>query len=321
MKKILSIDGGGIRGILPAMMLCELERRTGKPVAEQFDVFVGTSTGAILALGLLVPDGKQPRYSANDILRLYEQEAERMFRKSFLHRSFGLVGRFLHTQYSHKEFEQVLKVYFDSLKLSDLLKPAIVPSYDIQSRRAHFFKSTFSKLDERPPDSEIRHIIRAATAAPSYFAPAKMPNYPKSAFIDGGVFANDPGMCAYAEGLELYQEETEDFLLVSLGTGQAQREIDVTGWRAWFHYGWARSLLKVMMDGSSDSVDHQLRHMLQSEGENQRYYRFQEKLPADDSGIEQLDRVTPENLARLRKLGHQMIERQSAELDRVCKLL
>ncbi|AUD14500.1 hypothetical protein CW734_13625 [Planococcus sp. MB-3u-03] len=102
----------GHTGILPAMMLCELERRTGKPVSEQFDIFVGTSTGAILALGLLVPDGKKPRYTANDILGLYEQEAERMFRKSFLHRSFGLVGRFLHTQYSHKEFEQVLKHYF-----------------------------------------------------------------------------------------------------------------------------------------------------------------------------------------------------------------
>ncbi|MBT2581248.1 patatin-like phospholipase family protein [Planococcus sp. ISL-109] len=321
MKKILSIDGGGIRGILPAMMLCELERRTGKPVAEQFDIFVGTSTGAILALGLLVPDGKQPRYSANDILRLYEREAESMFRKSFLHRAFGLAGRFLHTQYNHREFEHVLKVYFEELKLSDLLKPAVIPSYDIHGRHAHFFKSTCSKLDERPPDSEIRHIIRAATAAPSYFAPAAMPGYPKAAFIDGGVFANDPGMCAYTEALDLYGGETEDFLLVSLGTGEAQREIDVTGLQAWFHYGWARSLLKVMMDGSSDSVDHQLSHALASEGEQQRYYRFQEKLPADDSGIEQLDRVTADNLARLRQLGKKMIDRQSDELDRLCRLL
>ncbi|RAZ69617.1 patatin-like phospholipase family protein [Planococcus maitriensis] len=321
MKKILSIDGGGIRGILPAMMLCELERRTGKPVSEQFDIFVGTSTGAILALGLLVPDGKKPRYTANDILSLYEQEAERMFRKSFLHRSFGLVGRFLHTQYSHREFEQVLKYYFNRLKLSDLLKPAVIPAYDIHSRHAHFFKSTVIDLNERQPDSEIRHIIRAATAAPSYFAPAKIPDYPKSTFIDGGVFANDPGMSAYTEGLELYGDEEEDFLLVSLGTGEAQREVEVTGWRAWFHYGWARSLLKVMMDGSSDSVDHQLRHLLKDEGIDQRYYRFQEKLPADDSGIEQLDRVTPENLARLRRVGKRMIEKQSAELDKLCRLL
>ncbi|MFP3422488.1 patatin, partial [Bacillus sp. SIMBA_161] len=88
----------------------------GKPVSEQFDIFVGTSTGAILALGLLVPDGKKPRYTANDILKLYETEAERMFRKSFLHRAFGVVGRFLHTQYSHREFEQVLKHYFQDLK-------------------------------------------------------------------------------------------------------------------------------------------------------------------------------------------------------------
>lgn len=320
MKKILSIDGGGIRGILPAMMLCELERRTGKPIAEQFDIFVGTSTGAILALGLLVPDGKKPRYSANDILKLYEKEAESMFRKSFLHRAFGLAGRFLHTQYNHREFEHVLKLYFEQLKLSDLLKPAIIPSYDIHGRRAHFFKSTFSKLDERPPDSEIRHIIRAATAAPSYFAPATIPDYAKAAFIDGGVFANDPGMCAYTEGLDMYKE-TDDFLLVSLGTGQAQREIDVTGLQAWFHYGWAHSILKVMMDGSSDSVDHQLRHVLASDGELQRYYRFQEMLPADDSGIEQLDNVTAKNLARLKQIGAKMIEQQSAELDRLCRLL
>ncbi|MFK8793985.1 patatin-like phospholipase family protein [Planococcus plakortidis] len=321
MKKILSIDGGGIRGILPAMMLCELERRTGKPVSEQFDIFVGTSTGAILALGLLVPEGKKPRYTANDILGLYETEAERMFRKSFLHRAFGVVGRFLHIQYSHREFEQVLKHYFNDLKLSDLLQPAVIPSYDIHGRNAHFFKSTVINLDDRQPDSEIRHIIRAATAAPSYFSPAQVPGYPEAAFIDGGVFANDPGLSAYTEGLELYGDEEEEFLLVSLGTGEAQREVEVTGWRAWFHYGWARSLLKVMMDGSSDSVDHQLRHLLEDEGIGQRYFRFQEKLPADDSGIEQLDRVTPENLARLRQVGQRMIDRQSAELDRLCRLL
>src|SRR5918995_672220 len=85
--KVLSIDGGGIRGIIPAMVLARLEKQTGRPIAEMFDLIAGTSTGGILALGLTLPsdDGK-PRYAAKDLLELYEKDGSRIFPRSVLRR-------------------------------------------------------------------------------------------------------------------------------------------------------------------------------------------------------------------------------------------
>jgi uncharacterized protein len=84
--KILSIDGGGIRGIIPAIVLAEIERRTGKPIADSFDMIAGTSTGGILALGLTKPHNRhpsQPQYSASDLINLYRIEGKRIFQEKF----------------------------------------------------------------------------------------------------------------------------------------------------------------------------------------------------------------------------------------------
>lgn len=78
--KILSIDGGGIRGIIPALILAEIEQRTGKPICQMFDLIAGTSTGGILALGLTRPDDTgQPAYRAEDLVRLYKTEGPVIF--------------------------------------------------------------------------------------------------------------------------------------------------------------------------------------------------------------------------------------------------
>ena len=81
-KFVLSLDGGGIRGIVPGVVLAEIERRmAGKRIAEVFDLIAGTSTGGILALGSAVPgeDGHTPRYSSQDLLKLYTDHGERLF--------------------------------------------------------------------------------------------------------------------------------------------------------------------------------------------------------------------------------------------------
>ena len=91
--RVLSIDGGGIRGIIPALMLGEIERRTNKPIAELFDLIAGTSTGGILALGLTVPgpDGK-PKYCADELVQLYKEEGPRIFHRPTWHRIRSVGG-------------------------------------------------------------------------------------------------------------------------------------------------------------------------------------------------------------------------------------
>ncbi len=106
--KVLSIDGGGIRGIIPAMILAEIEDRTGKSVAEMFDLIAGTSTGGILALGLAMPgDGGKPRYKAEDLIEFYEKEGLRIFSRPARHRIDSLEG-IAEERYPSEGIEQVL---------------------------------------------------------------------------------------------------------------------------------------------------------------------------------------------------------------------
>ncbi|MFT4314919.1 MAG: patatin-like phospholipase family protein [Wolbachia pipientis] len=110
-KYILSVDGGGIRGIIPAMILAEIEKRTRKRIAEIFDLMAGTSTGGIVVAGLCKKDERgNPQYSANDLVEFYQKYGAYIFKSSFLRRSiFSWLNC---AQYPHKNIEFVLDKYF-----------------------------------------------------------------------------------------------------------------------------------------------------------------------------------------------------------------
>src|SRR3712207_3062225 len=143
--KVLSIDGGGIRGIIPAMILAEIEDRTGGSIAEMFDLIAGTSTGGILALGLTMPgDGGKPRYRAEDLISLYEKEGHRIFSRPAGHRVDSLEG-ISEERYPSDGIEQVLAEYFEGVRLKDALTRILVTSYEIQLRIPFFFRSEKAK--------------------------------------------------------------------------------------------------------------------------------------------------------------------------------
>src|ERR1700685_3528229 len=110
--KILSIDGGGIRGIIPAIILSHIEKLLQKPIAKLFDLIAGTSTGGILALGLTKPDAKgEPQYSAADLASLYVSEGARIFSRSFWYRLLAL-NNFSDKKHPATGIEAVLEEYF-----------------------------------------------------------------------------------------------------------------------------------------------------------------------------------------------------------------
>jgi patatin-like phospholipase/acyl hydrolase len=128
--KVLSIDGGGIRGIIPAMVLAEIEERTGKPIYETFDLIAGTSTGGILALGLAVPgDGGKPRYTARELIELYEEEGSSIFSGRA-----GTIRNLFEERYPSASVEEVLERYFGEARLKDALTTVFVTGYEIQLR-------------------------------------------------------------------------------------------------------------------------------------------------------------------------------------------
>jgi len=164
---------------------------------------------------------------------------------------------------------------------------------------------------------------RATSAAPTYFEPALVV-WPegRDVLVDGGVFANNPAMCAYAEArqkLEREGREADDILLVSLGTGLYAKPFRYEEAKGWGVAGWARPVLDVIFDGVADTVDYQLRQLLPpGPGEVPRYHRFQTDLNAD---LCEMDDTSPGHLEGLQYAAAGILERQAAEVAALAKRL
>ena len=318
--KVLSIDGGGIRGIIPAMILSDIEKRTKTPIAKLFHLIAGTSTGGILALALTKPDAQgKPEYRAEKLIGFYQTEGKRIFSCSTVHK-VQAVWSLWDERYLSEGIEGVLHQYFGEARLKDAVTDVLIASYEIERRVPYFFKTTDAKTKEGC-DFSMEQVARATSAAPTYFEPLKIEIKNSTdyfALIDGGVFANNPAMCAFVEAKSIYSHE-DDFLVVSLGTGELTRTLPYEKAKHWGLAAWAKPLLSVIFDGVSDTVDYQLKRLLPPGKDGRiRYYRFQARLdkPNDD-----MDDVSPENIRSLSLLGEALIRDNDQTLDILCDQL
>src|SRR5215211_3420814 len=287
--KVLSIDGGGIRGIIPALVLAEIERRTRRPAATLFDLIAGTSTGGLLACALAKPDA----LSAERLVDLYENEGPHIFSRSIWQRirsGEGLVDE----KYDAGALDETLKRYLGDARLKDTVTEILVPAYDTEARRPVFFTSAPAREDPTM-DFPLREVARATASAPTYFQPLLLRDHP---LIDGGVFAVNPGMSALADVLR--RSPGAEVVLVSLGTGQLTRPFPWEEVKDWGLLEWARPLIDVVFDGSSDVVDYELTQVL---GER-RFFRFQTELT---TASDDLDDASERNLRALRLTGERLI--------------
>jgi predicted acylesterase/phospholipase RssA len=311
--RILAIDGGGIRGILPAMVLSDLERRTNRPIIDLFDLIVGTSTGGLVALALACPSAEgKPRHTARDIVRLYEVEGKRVFSRSVWHK-IRSVGALAEGKYPSAGIEGVLQDYFGECRLKDALADVVVPAYEIERRMPFFFKTANAKAKSYY-DYPMKNVIRAATAAPTYFEPMQVqidgPN-DYYALVDGALFASNPGMCAYVEALNRYPDH-DSVIMVSLGTGKLTRRLPYDEVKDWGAARWAQPAFALMCDGICDVVDHQLQQLLpETEDGLRQYYRFQARL---DVGNDDMDDASNTNIRVLKLLAEDMLQANRAVL-------
>jgi predicted acylesterase/phospholipase RssA len=317
--KVLSIDGGGIRGIIPAMVLAEIERRTRRPISQLFDLIAGTSTGGIVTLLLTKPNRRgRPQYSARDIVGLYEADGARIFPRSVWQRLHAM-GKPIDARYPASGLESVLSRRLGSAKLKDALTDVLITSYEIERRIPWFFRSRRAKR-RTDYDFLMRQVARAAAAAPTYFDPTQLPagvGAEAYALIDGGVFANNPAMCALVEAKTAYRD-ADDVLLVSLGTGEPIRRFPYGAARAWGLPQWTQPILSMVFHGVSATVDYQVRQLLQPRRGIERYYRFQTKLNlAHDS----MDDAGTANLRGLKLLAEELIRDRQRLLAALCRQL
>lgn len=296
--KVLSIDGGGIRGIIPAVILDAIQQRLGREPYQTFDLIAGTSTGGIITVGIGTACNNGKPYSAKQLIDLYVQNGTAIFHKNFL----TPLRELLRSKYSPAGLEAVLARFFGDTQFKSAFTPLLVSSYDLQSELPFFFKSHKICLSE-DYNWPVRDIARATSAAPTFFPPLHLIGHkhdsPHSkldyALVDGGVFVNNPSMAAYVEARKLYPPPSR-FVVVSVGTGDRQDKITYAHAKAWGLVRWAKHIVPVLMDSVSEAVDYELHSLPECT-----YYRLQvPHLPKDASDM---DNVAPENIANLQQLA------------------
>ncbi|MHB8653037.1 MAG: patatin-like phospholipase family protein [Terriglobia bacterium] len=304
--KVLSIDGGGIRGIIPAVILAELQRRLGRNLCEIFDLIAGTSTGGIIALGIGTRCNAGQPYSPDELLNLYVENGPAIFKKNL----FTPARQLLMPKYSPAALEAILATFFRDTEFKTALTPLLVSSYDLQGQLPFLFKS---HLIARKPNYNwpVTSIARATSAAPTYFPPLHLTQGAEDyALVDGGVFVNNPAMAAYAEARRIYPEFSE-FVVVAVGTGDRQDSIAYAQAKRWGLLGWAKQIVPVFMDSVSEAVDYEINLI-----PGCKYHRLQvSPLPATENAM---DNVTPENLANLQSTAKEYVATHSADLDAIC---
>lgn len=325
--RILSIDGGGIRGIIPGLVLKYIEDRTQKSISELFHMVSGTSTGGILACTLTAPVHNGKPRKCSEIVDLYRKRGKDIFEKSFW-KGFGSLGGMVDEKYNAENLEKVLMDYLGTTRLSDISQDLLVTSYDLHKRKPSFFKSWKARGEQLAPgetaaerDFYLHEVARATSAAPTYFEPAYFEKDGETLpLVDGGVFANNPAMCSLASARKLYPNRSR-FLIVSLGTGETQRTIPYEDAKDWGLIGWARPLLYILFDGVSDAVHYQL----SQEFKRQDYFRFQTDLSNDfddeNAPNDDMDDARPENIRKLEGVAEALIRRERENLNRLVNQL
>ncbi len=328
--RVLSIDGGGIRGIIPGQILANLERilqeRTKNPearLADAFDLIAGTSTGGILTCAYLCPDlKKRPRFTASQAVDLYTEWGDEIFDIPIWHK-IRSAGGLTDEKYPAEKLEGVLREYFGDLWLSDLLGPCLITAYDIKYRRARFFTQHDAKEVGR--DYLVRDIARATSAAPTYFEASliKSKSHVPHALVDGGVFANNPALCAYAEVTTKIRPKSvpSEMVILSLGTGKGTDAFHHGEAKDWGLVGWARPIIDIMMTGVAETVDYQLKQLFDAFGHGNHYVRLDADLSREPAEAKCLDNASRDNLARLRDIGQKVAEDNDKQLQAFADLL
>ena len=323
MIKILSIDGGGIRGIIPAIVLAEIERRTERPIAQPLRLdrrhVHRRHPGA--RADHSESSASAPLYTAGQLIEMYEREGARIFSRSLVHAAGRVRQPAPRRNTPRRASSRVLLDYFADSRLRAAATDVLITSYEIERSFPFFFRSAIARDSGSDYDFPARDVARATSAAPTYFAPMKLPtgtNDDHYTLIDGGVFANNPAACALVEARATHPE-ANDFLVVSLGTGELNRPLPYERTKDWGVVHWAMPVLDVVFDGVSRTVDYQLRQLLPDTAEDRkRYYRFQTTLGSQNY---RLDNTSPENIRALTVAAEKLVERESPNIENLCEEL
>jgi patatin-like phospholipase/acyl hydrolase len=274
--KILSIDGGGFRGVYAAHLLQRIETEFSVNWRRDFNLIAGTSTGAIIAACLAL--GRP----AKEVLELYEKHGRDIFQKRIIPR-LGLFG----SKYDNNGLREVLNSLFGSAKLGDISIPLIIPATDIANGCVHVFKSTYHNEFFRDKDVLISEAVLASCSAPTYFPPILLSGN-KYLLADGGLWANSPSLVAAIDAKKRLNVNMQDLLILSIGTGKSNQFYPIKNFcqrRPWgwgFATRWGRGkFIEMLLNLQSETANNMLGLLLNHDQILRLNFESDQKHPLD----------------------------------------
>lgn len=282
MKRILSIDGGGVKGTLPASFLSYLERQLGRPIVEYFDLIVGTSTGGIIALGLGLG------MTAQQILELYEELGPKVFR-----REGGNLARIANAiskpKYDDGPLKDALSPYFGSRLLGESRCRLVIPAFDFDSCDAYLYKTAHHERLRNDYLVPAMDAALATSAAPIFFPLYR--NCHSVPLVDGGVWCNNPVLVAAMEGADILGWPVDEIHILSLGCSQAPLDWPTPGKLPESALDWVKSLLIVELFYQAQSSAAMNMATLRLGGDRSRIYRVNPVVAPDAYSLDGVDGI------------------------------
>jgi len=288
---ILSIDGGGIRGIIPNIVMAKLEADLKRPLYSVFDMYAGSSVGAWLVLAI-----SALQLPAEQVLELFNADN---IKKIFDRRLLGYLGD--GPKYKGEGKRAVLNELFGNKYFLDIKKQTLITAYDIIRNKAVIFKS-MGESSDAAYNPLVAEVADASSAAPTYFPTVQSSGATPRWFADGGLTDNNPTMCILTEALR-QKISLNNIKILSIGTGISNP--DVTDPNAygktsqdWGPIGWLKNgIIDDLFDGDTSVTEYQAQQLL---GNN--YYRINNAIPKTQ---QPMDNVTPDNIVALKAIGEQ----------------
>ncbi|XP_030955851.1 patatin-like protein 2 isoform X1 [Quercus lobata] len=342
---ILSIDGGGVRGIIPATILAFLESQLQElggedaRLADYFDVIAGTSTGGLVTSMLTAPDeNNRPLFAAKDIKPFYLEHCPEIFpQKRGLCGAIQKIYRSLRgPRYDGQYLHKVVREKLGETRLHSTLTNVVIPTFDIRHLQPTIF-STYEVKNFPSLDARLSDICISTSAAPTYLPAYQFKNQDnegnvrKFNLIDGGVAANNPTLVAINQVTKQVLKENPDFfpikpmdygrfLVISVGTGSPKtaekynaKKAARWGTLGWLHHGGSVPLVDVFTQASADMVDVHIAALFQALRSEHNYLRIQDDtLTGTDASV---DVSTKQNLEKLQYIGERILKKPVSRVN------
>lgn len=270
--QILSLDGGGIKGLFSAAVLAAIEEDLNVNIVDHFDLIAGTSTGGIIAVALGL--GIKPR----EIVEFYLREGPAVFSKLFGLKS---VQHWFSRKFSSQAIEQALKKCFKDQKFGDSKKRLVIPTYNLGTDDVYIFRTAHHTRLRRDYKVAAWKVAMATSAAPTFFPAVRTVD--NTRLVDGGVWANNPSMVALVEAYGVLGIPLEAIAMLSIGTSDAvshrRKNLDNGGKLTWVRKS---DVIDIIMRGQSIGAANQVKFLL---GED-RFERLNPKVTADEFSLD-----------------------------------